>query len=321
MKKINIALLGFGIVGTGTWKIIQNNGPAIEQKTGCRLEVKKILVKNLHKKRAVVLPEGILTDDYDSIAGDRDIDIIVEVIGGVFPAKDYILRGLAAGKHVVTANKMLLARHGSEIFEAAQSYGKFVRYEASVCGGIPIIHALQESLLSNEIEEITGILNGTTNYILTNMSEKGQDYKEALKEAQALGYAEADPAFDVEGQDSAFKLAILTHLSFGLSLDGRRIPQKGITEVTLQDIAAAKQSGYCIKLLAHAKKSKSGYSMSVGPQKLPLQHPLAGVKGVNNGVLIRGNAVQELMFYGQGAGEMPTGSAVVSDIVALAKQS
>lgn len=319
MKKARIALLGLGTVGTGAWKIIRENGHSIEEKTGCSLEVVKILVKNLHKKRAVKLPDGILTVDYGSIVEDPDIDIIVEVIGGIEPAREYILRALQAGKHVVTANKAVLAQYGGELFEAAKSYKRTIRYEASVCGGIPIINTLQESLVSNEIEEITGILNGTTNYILTKMAEEGQDYQTALREAQSLGYAEADPASDVEGNDAAYKLAILAHLAFGAKLDVQDIRREGITGLTQRDISAAKTSGHCIKLVASAKRTDSGYSMWVRPEKLPVKHPLAGVNGVNNAVLVKGNAVKELLFYGQGAGEMPTGSAVVSDIIALAR--
>lgn len=319
MRKVRIALLGLGTVGTGAWKIIRDNGRVIEEKAGCSLEVVKILVKNLHKKRAVQLPEGILTVDYDSIVSDSGVDIIVEVIGGIVPAKDYIIRALQAGKHVVTANKAVLAQHGDEIFEAAEKCKRTIKYEASVCGGIPIINALQESLLSNEIEEITGILNGTTNYILTKMTEEGQDYLTALREAQSLGYAEADPASDVEGNDAAYKLAILAHLAFGAKLDVQGIKREGITGLTQQDIAAARQAGFCIKLVARAKKADSKYNMWVRPELIPLKHPLAGVNGVNNAVLVKGNAVKELMFYGQGAGELPTGSAVVNDIIALAR--
>ncbi len=319
MTKVKIALLGLGTVGTGAWKIIRDNGHSIEGKAGCHLEVVKILVKNLYKKRAVELPEGILTIDYDSIVNDPDIDIIVEVIGGIVPARDYILRALQAGKQVVTANKAVLAQYGNEIFAAAESYKRTIKYEASVCGGIPIINALQESLASNEIEEITGILNGTTNYILTKMGEEGQDYQGALKEAQRLGYAEADPSSDVEGHDAANKLAILAHLAFGVKLDVQGIKREGITGLTQRDIAAAKQAGFCIKLVASAKKINGEYRMGVCPEMISLKHPLAGVNGVNNAVIVKGNAVKELMFYGQGAGEMPTGSAVVSDIIALAR--
>lgn len=319
MKNIKVALLGLGTVGTGVWKIIRDNGRSIEEKTGCRLEITKILIKNPDKKRAVELPEGILTVDYDSIVSDPDIDIIVEVIGGITPAKDFILRALQGGKQVVTANKALLAHHSDEIFEAAERYKRSIRFEASVCGGIPIISALQESLVSNEIEEITGILNGTTNYILTKMAEEGKDYQEALREAQSLGYAEADPASDVEGYDAAYKLAILSYLAFGIKPDVRKIKREGISGLTRQDILAAKQKGLCIKLIANAQKINGEYRLGVAPRLIPLNHPLAGVSGVNNAVLVKGNAVKELMFYGQGAGEMPTGSAVVSDIIALAR--
>jgi homoserine dehydrogenase len=319
MKNIKIALLGLGTVGTGVWKIIRANGKSIEEKTGCRLEITKILIKNPEKRRAVELPEGILTVDYNSIASDPDIDIIVEVIGGIEPAKDFILRALQGGKQVVTANKALLAQHGDEIFEAAERCKRLIRFEASVCGGIPIINVLQESLLSNEIEEITGILNGTTNYILTKMTEEGSDYREALREAQSRGYAEADPSSDVEGYDAAYKLAILSYLAFGIKPDVKGIQREGISRLTRQDILAAKERGLCIKLIANAQKTKGEYRLGVYPKLIPLNHPLAGVSGVNNAVLIKGNAVQELMFCGQGAGEMPTGSAVVSDIIALAR--
>ncbi|HWR61079.1 MAG TPA: homoserine dehydrogenase [Clostridia bacterium] len=319
MEKTRIALLGLGTVGTGAWKIIRDNGRIIEKKAGCSLEVVKILVKDLHKRRGVELPAGILTVDYGSIVDDPDIDIIVEVIGGVTPAKDYILRALKAGKQVVTANKAVLAQYGSEIFETAQRHNSSIRYEASVCGGIPIINILQESLASNEIEEVAGILNGTTNYILTKMTEEGQAYETALREAQELGYAEADPSSDVEGHDAAYKLAILAHLAFGTKLGIKDIRVKGIGGLTRKDIAEAKEAGFCIKLIARARKENDGYSLGVGPERLPLKHPLAGVSGVNNAVLVRGNAVKELMFYGQGAGEMPTGSAVVGDIIALAR--
>ncbi len=320
MKKVRVALLGLGTVGTGTWKILRDNGPMIEEKAGCCLEVARVLVKNPEKKRAVELPEGILTTDFESIVADPSIDIIVEVIGGIEPARDYIIRALQAGKQVVTANKAVLAQHGSDIFAAADAQRRTIKYEASVCGGIPIISALQQSLLSNAILEITGILNGTTNYILTRMTESGKDFDTALKEAQGLGYAEADPAADVMGVDAANKLAILAYLAFGLKLDVKSIQTEGITGVTQRDIAAAREADFCIKLLASAKKINGTYRLKVCPEVIPLNHPLAGVSGVNNAVLVKGNAVNELMFYGQGAGEMPTGSAVVSDIIALALQ-
>lgn len=319
MRKVRIALLGLGTVGTGVWKILRDNRGIIEEKAGCRFEVVKVLVKNPDKKRAVDLPQGILTTDYDSIAADPSIDIVVEVIGGIEPARDYILRALKAGKQVVTANKAVLAQYGSEIFAAAEANRRTIKFEASVCGGIPIINVLQESLTSNEIEEITGILNGTTNYILTKMTEEGVEFETALKEAQALGYAEADPASDVEGYDAAYKLAILSNLAFGTKTEVQSILRQGITGVTQQDMLDARQKGCSIKLLATAKKVEGVLQLKVRPEAIPHSHPLAVVNGVNNAVLVKGNAVNELMFYGQGAGEMPTGSAVVSDIISLAR--
>lgn len=320
MRKVRLALLGLGTVGTGVWKILRDNRDIIEEKAGCRFEVVKILVRDPHKKRAVELPEGILTTDYDGIAADPDIDIVVEVMGGIEPALAYILRALNGGKQVVTANKAVMAQYGSEIFAAAENGGGAVKFEASVCGGIPIIQVLQESLNANAIEAITGILNGTTNYILTRMAAEGMDFETALKEAQELGYAEADPASDIEGHDAVYKLTILSNLAFGGRIEVGSVSRTGITGVTQQDLAEARQKGCSIKLLARAEKIDGACRLKVGPEMIPFSHPLAGVNGVNNAVLVKGNAVNELMFYGQGAGEMPTGSAVVGDIVSLARK-
>ena len=281
--------------------------------------MKKILVRDLSRKRTVQTPQGVLTESFDEILSDPGIRIVVEAMGGEEPALGYTLAALAAGKDVVTANKLVLALHGQRIFEAARAEGRRVAFEGAVAGGIPVIRALREGLTANNIERITGILNGTTNFILSAMTDRGVEYADALREAQALGYAEADPSADVDGFDAAYKLAILASLGFEGYVDPRRIPRKGISTVTALDIALADRFGYRIKLLAGAERTDGSFHISVTPSLVPKGHPLANVNGAYNAVAIEGDSVGQLMLYGKGAGDLPTGSAVVSDIIELVR--
>jgi len=317
MKKVRIALLGLGNVGKGVWNILQKNGGEIAQRSGYDIEIAKILVRDVNKDRGVKVPKELLTNDFDDIISDDSIEIVVEVMGGIDPTMEYILRSVRKKKNVVTANKMLIATHGREIFREVEENGVSINFEASVAGGIPVINGINENLAANKIEEIKGIINGTTNYILTKMTQDGMDFDAALQEAQEKGYAEADPTSDVEGFDAAYKLAILAALAFETEVDINNVYKEGITNIKAMDIEYAKEMGYVVKLLAIAKDVDGKLELRVHPTMIPSIHPLANVNDAFNAVFIKGNAVGELMLYGRGAGELPTGSAVVGDIISV----
>lgn len=318
MKKICIGLLGFGTVGSGVASILINNRFDINTRTNSDITIKKALVRNLLKERPFC-EEIILSDNPNEIIKDPEIDILVEVMGGIEPARSYILDAFKNGKHVVTANKDLLAIHGDELLAAAEKYGCDLYFEASVAGGIPIIAAVRQSLTANRISSLIGIINGTTNYILSAMTEQGRDFSDVLQEAQQLGFAEADPTSDVEGLDAARKLAILSSLAFNTKITFDDVFAEGISKVSAADIQYAKELDCVIKLLAIAKNCEEGIEVRVHPALLPKHHPLATVSGVYNAVYVTGDAVGETMFYGKGAGSLPTGSAVVSDIIQVAR--
>ena len=318
MKRINIGLLGYGTVGSGVATILINNQYDISTRTGSNISIKKALVRNLLKERP--FSEQIaFTNNPDEIIEDPEIDIIVEVMGGIEPARSYIIKSLQRGKHIVTANKDLLALHGDELFQIAEQNKRELCFEASVAGGIPIIAAIKQSLTANRLYSIMGIINGTTNYILSAMTEQGRDFQDVLQEAQELGYAEADPTSDIEGIDAARKLAILSTLAFNTKVNLSDVFVEGITKITATDIQYAKELDCVIKLLAIAKNRKRGIEVRVHPALLPKNHPLATVSGVYNAIYLTGDAIGEAMFYGQGAGSLPTGSAVVSDIIQIVK--
>lgn len=319
MKKINVGIVGFGTVGTGTAKILIENSLLIEERVGTPIVVKKIADQDTEKKREVNVDPSILTKDAREILDDPEIDIVVELIGGYGYARDFILDAIDKGKHVVTANKALLAVHGDEIFSAAYRKGVDIGFEASVGGGIPIIRALKEGLVANRIESIYGIVNGTTNYILTKMTAEGKKFGDVLKKAQEKGYAEADPTFDVEGVDAAHKLAVLISLAYGVRIRFEDIYTEGISKITPLDIEFAREFGYRIKLLAITKDDKGKIEARVHPTMLKESAMLANVDGVFNAIYVTGDAVGSTMFYGRGAGMMPTGSAVVSDIADIAR--
>ena len=317
MKKVRIAILGLGNVGTGVWKILDTNKREIRKRSGYDIEVAKILVRDKSKPRSVDVPEEIVTTNFEEILYDDSIKIVVELMGGVEPAKDYMLDAIRNNKHVVTANKFVLATHGNELLDAAHAHGVMLYYEASVAGGIPIIHGISESLTANKIVEILGIINGTTNFILTKMSQESMEFEDALRLAQEKGYAEADPTSDVEAYDAMYKLAILGSLSFGSRVNVESIFREGITGIKSIDIQYAKEFGYVIKLLAIGKERDGELELRVHPAMIPANHPLANVNDAFNAIFIKGNAVGDLMLYGRGAGDLPTGSAVVGDIISV----
>lgn len=315
---VQIGILGLGTVGSGVVHILQQNAEAIQTRTHSEIHIKGILDRDLIKAREVS-GDFLLTDQPSDILEDPEIDIIVEVMGGIEPARTFILEALRQGKHVVTANKDLIALHGHELLTAANQAGKDLYFEASVGGGIPIIAALKESLAANRITDVIGIINGTTNYILTAMAEQGREYEEVLVEAQQLGYAEADPSADVDGLDAARKLAILSSIAFNSRVALKDVFVEGISKITREDLAFAAELGCTIKLLAIAKHQNEGIEVRVHPAILPLTHPLASVNGVFNAIYVIGDAVGETMFYGRGAGSLPTGSAIVSDIMRIVR--
>jgi len=319
MKKINVGIVGFGTVGTGTAKILIENSLLIEERVGTPIVVKKIADHDIEKPREINVDPAILTKDANEILNDPEIDIVVELIGGYGYAKEFILKAIDKGKHVVTANKALLAVHGDEIFRAAYRKGVDIGFEASVGGGIPIIRALKEGLVANRIESIYGIVNGTTNYILTKMTAEGKKFGDVLKKAQEKGYAETDPTFDVEGVDAAHKLAVLISLAYGVRIRFEDIYTEGISKITPLDIEFAREFGYRIKLLAITKDDRGKIEARVHPTMLKESAMLANVDGVFNAIYVTGDAVGSTMFYGRGAGMMPTGSAVVSDIADIAR--
>ncbi len=320
MKKIKVGMLGFGNVGTGTYQTLEMNRELIEKHVGASVEISKILVNNVTKPRQVVTPDGVLTDNVADIIDNPEIDIVAEVLGGIEPASEYMLKALNNGKHVVTANKAAVAANYDKLFKAAADNGVSLRPEACVAGGIPILNAITTVLGANKFDEILGILNGTTNYILTQMTDNGLDYADVLKDAQAKGFAEADPTADVEGIDAANKLSIMMALAFGHYVHPDDIPTEGISKITKADIDKATADGCKIKLIASAKNEDGKLTYSVKPVALPIEHPLASVSNEFNAVFVKGNAVGELMFYGKGAGPLPTGSAVMGDILTAAKE-
>jgi homoserine dehydrogenase len=317
---VKVGVLGCGNVGAALVQLIEARGDEIESRTGTRLEVARVAVRSLTRKRPVHLDDEILTRDAAEVVADPSIDVVVEVIGGIEPARELILAALAAGKPVVTANKELLANHGAELFAAASAAGVDLLFEAAVAGGIPILRPLRESLVGEDVRRIMGIVNGTTNFILTRMSEEGTSYAEALTEAQQLGYAERDPTADVEGFDAGAKAAILASIAFGAKVVAGDVYHEGISAITATDIDFADRLGYVIKLLAVAELVEVGegpeeVAVRVHPAMVPKSHPLAGVRDSFNAVFVEGAAVGDLMFYGRGAGGDPTGSAVLGDLV------
>lgn len=317
MKTLRVGILGLGTVGGGAYTILTENQSLIEKRTGCNIEVVRILDRI---KRPGV-PEYLYTEDPDDVLAGKDIDLVVETLGGVEPASAFMLQALNNGKHVVTANKAAVAVSYEKLTAAAKANHVEFLYEASVGGGIPVLTAMQNALLGNHFLEVMGIVNGTTNYILTKMTEDGASYAEVLKDAQAKGFAEADPTADVEGIDAANKLSILIALAFDRYIAPTEIPRKGISAITKADIDAAAAKDCKIKLIAHAKLADDGtIEISVAPEEIPNTHPLAGVSNEFNAVYITGDMVGELMFYGKGAGALPTGSAIVGDIISIAKK-
>ena len=317
-KEIKVALLGAGTVGGGVYKLVERRAAEMPDKVGAELKITKVLVKNLQKKREGI-PSEVLTDDWEGIIHDPEISIVIELMGGVEPARTYILQALEAGKNVVTANKDLLAEHGQELMEAAERNHRDLCFEAAVGGGIPIIRPLKECLAGNEITEVMGIVNGTTNYILTKMTQEGWDFDDALKEAQRLGFAEADPTADVEGLDAGRKMAILASIAFHSRVTFKDVDVKGITKITAKDIQYAKEFGYTLKLLGVARNEEGKMEVGVSPMMIPSTHPLANVNDSFNAVFVHGDAVDDAMFQGRGAGEFPTASAVVGDLISVAR--
>ena len=313
---IKIGILGLGTVGSGVVKILNKNEENIKQKVGTDAKIEKVLVKNTDKNRDLSLNKDIITDNPDEVIENPEIDLIVELIGGEDPAYQYIIDAINSQKSIVTANKLVIAKHGQKIYKLAAENGVQVSYEGSVAGGLPIIRPLKESLAANRISEIYGILNGTTNYILTKMTQEEKDFDEVLKEAQNLGYAERDPTSDISGRDAAYKIAILSSIAFETFVDVNSVYVQGIENVSLDDID---ELGYVIKLLAIGKKHDEKLDIRVHPTFVPKNHPLALVNDVYNAVYLHGDAVGDVMSYGKGAGQMPTGSAVVADIIQVAK--
>lgn len=321
MKTVKLGILGMGTVASGLINIIEFNNAKISEGLNKSLQVSKVLVKNPDKKRNVNLADEVYTTDAYDVINDADIEILVELIGGIHPAYEYVKAALKNKKHVVTANKALIATHGEELERLASENGVRLMYEASVAGGIPVINTISENLSANEFERITGIINGTTNYILTQMSENELEYQQAVKQAQELGFAEADPSSDVDGDDAVYKISILSDIAFGQKINTKDVLKEGITKISKEDMIYAKKNGYCIKLLASAVKTGDEFEVRVHPAFVPLSHPLATVKNEFNAVFLKGNAVGELMLYGKGAGSLPTGSAVLEDIISIIKNS
>lgn len=311
---IKAALLGLGTVGGGVYKVMKTQQPEMLSKLGAEMEIKKVLVRNLEKAAGKVDDASVLTNSWKEIVEDPEIDIVIELIGGMEPAKTYILEALRAGKHVVTANKDLIASEGRILMDTAAEYGRDFLHEAAVAGGIPIIRPLKQCLAGNHISEVMGIVNGTTNFILTKMTKEGMEFADALKLAQDLGYAESDPTADVEGLDAARKVAILASVAFNSRVTFDDVYTEGITKITSTDIQFAKEMGCDIKLLGVARNTSEGIEARVHPMLIESSHPLASVNDSYNAVFVQGDAVQDAMFYGRGAGELPTASAVVGDV-------
>ena len=316
---VRVGLLGCGNVGSALVRLLAANADLITRRSGVRIEVARVAVQHLTKERDVTFAAGTLTNDAENVVGDRDVDVIVEMIGGVEPARSLILSALKAGKPVVTANKELLANFGAELFEAAATAGVDLLFEASVAGGIPLIRPLRESLVGERIRRVTGIVNGTTNYVLTRMTEERCSLADALAEAQALGYAEPDPTADIEGFDAAAKAAIIASIAFGARVVAGDVSREGIRNITAEDIGAAAELGYVVKLLAVTEEHDGAVSARVHPAMVPVGHPLASVRGSYNAVFIEGEAVGQLMLLGRGAGGGPTSSAILGDLIDAAK--
>lgn len=321
MKQVKIALLGLGNVGSGVWKILNLNKSEISKRCGFEITVEKILVKDINKKRDLNIPKGILTDNFYDILNDDSIEIVIEVIGGAFPALEYMIKAMKKKKHIVTANKLCIALYGDKLFNTALKEEVFLYYEASVGGGIPIIKQINESLTANKIEKIIGIVNGTTNFILSNMTESNMSFEEALSLAKEKGFAEADPTDDIEAFDATYKLSIMSSLSFEAPIHPDNILREGITNIDIKDIEYAKKFGYIIKLLAIGSIKNNSIEVRVHPAFVPKNHPFANVKDSFNAVYIKGNAVGDLTIYGKGAGDLPTGSAVVSDLLSILRNN
>lgn len=318
-KEIKVGLLGCGTVGSGVLKILQNNKAKIQNQTDASITVKQILVKDIQKKRADWVDKDILTTNPEQIISDSEIDIIVEVMGGIDPAKDYILRSIKNKKNIVTANKDIMSRFGQEILGLGDKESVDVYFEASVGGGIPIVRPLKNCLVGNRMNMVMGIINGTTNYVLTRMSQDDIDFNKALFEAQEEGYAEADPESDISGADAAAKIAILASIAFNARVKFNQVFKEGISEITTADIVYSREMGYVIKLVALAKITDGKIEARVHPTMIKNNHPLASVNGIYNAIFVVGDSVGEVMFFGQGAGSMPTASAVVGDIVEIAR--
>ena len=315
MKPIQVGLLGIGVVGTGTFNVLKRNQPEIQRRAGRGIEITMVADLDTERARSIVGADVAVVDDARAVLANPNIDIVIELIGGYGIAKTLVLEAIAAGKHVVTANKALLAVHGTEIFAAASAKGVIVAFEAAVAGGIPIIKALREGLTANRIEWIAGIINGTTNFILSEMRSKGLDFADVLKEAQRLGYAEADPTFDIEGVDAGHKVTIMSAIAYGIPVQFDKAYVEGITKLSAQDIRYAEQLGYRIKLLGIAKRRSEGIELRVHPSLVPSKRLIANVEGAMNAVVVQGDAVGTTLYYGKGAGSEPTASAVIADLV------
>ena len=319
MKPISVGLLGIGTVGGGTWRVLARNQEEITRRAGRGIEITVVADKEVERAKQITGGSARVTADAYEVVRDPTVDIVIELIGGCGIALDLVLAAIENGKHVVTANKALLALHGNEIFAAAQKQGVMVAFEAAVAGGIPIIKALREGLTANRIEWIAGIINGTSNFILSEMRDKGLAFDEVLKEAQARGYAEADPAFDIEGIDAAHKLTIMSAIAFGIPMQFGKAYTEGITKLTREDIRYAEQLGYRIKLLGITKKTPEGIELRVHPTLVPTRRLIANVEGVMNAILVQGDAVGATLYYGAGAGAEPTASSVVADLVDITR--
>jgi homoserine dehydrogenase len=319
VKTINVGLLGIGTVGGGAYTVLKRNQEEIGRRAGCSITMKVVADKDLEKLRSIVGERALITANAFEVVENQNIDIVVELIGGTGVARELILKAIAHGKHVVTANKALLAQHGNEIFAAARKANVMVAFEGAVGGGIPIIKSLREGLTANRIEWIAGIINGTSNFILSEMRDKGASFGDVLKEAQRLGYAEVDPTFDVEGVDAAHKLTIMAAIGFGIPMQFGSAYIEGISQLTQKDIRYAEELGYRIKLLGIAKRKDKGIELRVHPTLIPARRLIANVEGVMNAILVKGDAVGQTMYYGAGAGAEPTASAVVADLVDVAR--
>ena len=321
MAQVTLGLIGLGTVGTGVVRLLRDNGDLIEKKTGIRFRLKRIADRGIRDFREFPLDGYELSESAEAVLEDPEIELVIELIGGYEPARTYLLQAIESGRDVVTANKALLARFGGEIFALADRVGVEVGFEGSVAGTVPIIRILQDGLAANRIEKIAGIVNGTTNYVLTKMTEEGLTYEAALAEATAAGFAEADPSLDVDGEDAAHKLAILATLAFGVKPEQGDIHVEGIRGISQADVKFARENGYVLKLLAIGRKTNGHVELRVHPALVPKMHPLASVRNEFNAVFVRGDASRETMYYGRGAGQMPTASAVLSDIIEIAERA